>query len=118
MKDNNMIALAEIRNSYSLKKYGNLISEQIALLKYDDLCISIIEENEELKKQLSNSHQIKNQQKEFIEWLEGEKDRLAKECSHTYEDSLGRMLYVNEDIYNEVNKILSKYKGIIGVNGD
>lgn len=76
------------------------------------------QENEELKKQLSNSHQMKNQQKEFMEWLESEKDRLAKECSHTYEDSLGRMLYVNEDIYNEVNKILSKYKGIIGVNGD
>ena len=72
------------------------------------------QKNEELKKQLSNSHQIKNQQKEFIEWLESEKDRLAKECSHTYEDSLGRMLYVNEDIYNEVNKILSKYKEIIG----
>ncbi len=50
MNDNNMIALAEIRNSYSLKKYGNLTSEQIALLKYDDLCISIIEENEQLMK--------------------------------------------------------------------
>ena len=76
------------------------------------------QENRKLKQQISNSHQMKNQQKEFMEWLESEKDRLAKECSHTYEDSLGRMLYVNEDIYNEVNKILSKYKGIIGVNGD
>lgn len=26
--------------------------------------------NQELKEQLSNSHQIKNKQKEFIEWLE------------------------------------------------
>lgn len=78
MKDNNMIALAEIRNSYSLKKYGNLISEQIALLKYDDLCISIIEENEELKKQLSNSHQMENQQKEFIEWLERESKEVIR----------------------------------------
>lgn len=88
-----------------------------ALILYN-LIMNLQQENEELKKQLSNSHQMKNQQKEFIEWLESEKDRLAKECSHTYEDSLGRMLYVNEDIYNEVNKILSKYKGIIGVNGD
>ena len=56
----------------------------------------------------------KNQQKEFIEYLENEKNRLAKECSHTYEDSLGKLLYVNEDIFNEVNKILSKYKEIIG----
>ena len=54
------------------------------------------------------------QQKEFIEYLENEKNRLAKECSHTYEDSLGKLLYVNEDIFNEVNKILSKYKEIIG----
>ena len=56
----------------------------------------------------------KNQQKEFIEYLENEKNRLAKECSHTYEDSLGRLLYVNEDIFNEVNRILLKYKEIIG----
>lgn len=68
--------------------------------KIDDL----IYENQELK----------NQQKEFIEYLENEKNRLAKECSHTYEDSLGKLLYVNEDIFNEVNKILSKYKEIIG----
>ena len=27
-------------------------------------------ENQDLKKQLSNSHQMKNQQKEFIKWLE------------------------------------------------
>ena len=56
----------------------------------------------------------KNQQKEFIEYLENEKNRLAKECSHTYEDSLGKLLYVNEDIFNEVNRILLKYKEIIG----
>ena len=56
----------------------------------------------------------KNQQKEFIEYLENEKNRLAKECNYTYEDSLGKLLYVNEDIFNEVNRILSKYKEIIG----
>ena len=56
----------------------------------------------------------KNQQKEFIEYLENEKNRLAKECSHTYEDSLGKLLYVNENIFNEVNRILLKYKEIIG----
>lgn len=55
-----------------------------------------------------------SQQKEFIEYLENEKNRLAKECSYTYEGSLGRLLYVNEDIFNEVNRILSKYKEITG----
>lgn len=55
-----------------------------------------------------------SQQKEFIEYLENEKNRLAKECSYTYEGSLGKLLYVNEDIFNEVNRILLKYKEIIG----
>lgn len=64
----------------------------------------ILEENQELK----------NQQKEFIEYLENEKNRLAKECSYTYEGSLGKLLYVNEDIFNEVNRILLKYKEITG----
>ena len=70
----------------------------------DDIIASFKQENQKLKKQ----------QKEFIEYLENEKNRLAKECSYTYEGSLGKLLYVNEDIFNEVNKILSKYKEIIG----
>lgn len=56
----------------------------------------------------------KTQQKEFIEYLENEKDRLARECSQIYEDSLGKTRYVNEDIFDEVNDVLQKYKSIIG----
>ena len=56
----------------------------------------------------------KNQQKEFISYLENEKDRLARECSNIYEDTLGKTRFVNEDIFNEVDTILSKYKSIIG----
>lgn len=54
------------------------------------------------------------QQKEFIKYLENEKDRLVREISNLYEDSLGKTKLVNEDIFNEVDKILSKYKEIIG----
>lgn len=54
------------------------------------------------------------QQKEFIKYLEDEKDRLARECSNIYEDSLGHTRLVNEDKFNEVNDILQKYKSIIG----
>lgn len=54
------------------------------------------------------------QQKEFIKYLEDEKDRLARECSNIYEDSLGHTRLVNEDKFNEVNDILQKYKEIIG----
>ena len=56
----------------------------------------------------------KTQQKEFIKYLEDEKDRLARECSNIYEDSLGHTRLVNEDKFNEVNDILQKYKCIIG----
>ena len=56
----------------------------------------------------------KNQQKEFISYLEDEKNRLARECSHIYEDSLGHTRLVNEDIFDEANDILQKYKSIIG----
>lgn len=59
-----------------------------------------------------------NKQKEFIEYLENEKDRLSRECSQIYEDSLGKTKLVNEDIFNEVDTILSKYKEIIGVSND
>ena len=54
------------------------------------------------------------QQKEFIKYLEDEKDRLAREYSNIYEDSLGHTRLVNEDKFNEVNDILQKYRSIIG----
>lgn len=50
------------------------------------------------------------QQKEFIKYLEDEKDRLIKETSHYYIDSFDRQHSVNETIYDEVNNILQKYK--------
>lgn len=84
------------------------------------------QENQELKKQLEEykrlgfkhlndkCNKLENQQKVFIEYLESEIDRLARECSQIYEDSLGKTRLVNEDIFNEVDKILSKYKEILG----
>lgn len=45
------------------------------------------------------------QQKEFLNYLEDEKDRLARECSNIYEDSLGHTRLVNEDIFDEINDI-------------
>lgn len=92
----------------------------------------LIKENQELKKQLENNSKInvsdhkyastcedkviilETQQKEFIKYLEDEKDRLTRECSNIYEDSLGHTRLVNADIFDEVNEILQKYKSIIG----
>ena len=88
--------------------------------------VNLHQENQELNKQLSNSHQIKNKQKEFIDWLENE----IKGC-HNYSKyienklqelksrSAGKTYIANEIMKNEVakkcfTKILSKYKEIIG----
>lgn len=48
-------------------------------------------------------YSMKNQQKKFIEYLEDEKDRLARVCNN-----------ICEDKFDEVNDILQKYKAIIG----
>ena len=76
------------------------------------------QENEELKKQLSNSHQMKNQQKEFIEWLEKEIQR-----QEDYAVSLGLTIdygiaeYTSGKI-DALKESLSKYKEIIGVKDE
>lgn len=96
-------------------------------------------ENKELKKQLENCYcnrtdctgrikdskqydslvqRVENQQKKFIEYLENEKDRLIRECSHHYVDSFGIYRAVNEDMYDEVDKNLSRFKEIIGVSNE
>ena len=76
------------------------------------------QENKELKKQLSNSHQMENQQKEFIEWLEKEIQR-----QEDYAVSLG--LTIDYDIaeytsgkIDALKESLSKYKEIIGVKDE
>ena len=100
----------------------------------NSLVNSCQEEIRRLKKQLENKYsktgiltnevlyeentKLINQQKEFIEYLEDEKDRLARECSNIYEDSLGHTRLVNEDKFNEVNDILQKYRSIIGVSDE
>lgn len=84
------------------------------------------QENKKIKKQLENykklgfkylqdkNNNLEKQQKEFINYLEDEKDRLVRECSNVYEDSLGHTRLVNEDIFDEINDVLQKYKEIIG----
>ena len=90
--------------------------------KYNDM----FDENRMLKKQVEEykrlgfkhlndkCNKLENQQKEFINYLEDEKDRLARECSNIYEDSLGNTRLVNADKFDEVNDILQKYRSIIG----
>ena len=127
MSDKNMIVLAEIRNGYALNKYGNLTLEQNSLIKYDNLCLNLIKENQELKKQLEeldkklfltkNELDMRqksidnklNQQKEFIEYLEKTIEEL--ECEDVDDEEMKGYLIQRTDTFKE---ILSKYKEIIG----
>jgi len=72
------------------------------------------QERQEYRKLLDKHKQLENIIKELRSWLEEEKNRLARECSQIYEDSLGKTRLVNEDIFNEVNKILSKLNELEG----
>lgn len=101
---------------------------------YKDLSEQLEKYNQELKKENESLRQLQctflgtgckrkmeeyeSQQKEFIEWLEKEKDRLERKCSHIYEDGLGKVKLVSEDVHDEMSRILSKYKEIVGGNND
>ena len=93
-----------------LKSTNKVLSEELTkdkILKQDCLttCCGI---------PIGDIPKLITQQKEFISYLENEKNRLIHEVSHYYTDSFDRQHAVNEDIFNEVDKILSKYKEIIG----
>lgn len=90
----------------------------------------LLKENQELKKQLENykklgfkhlqdkNNNLETQQKDFIKYLELEKDCFVRRCSNVYEDGLGHTRLVNEDIFDEINDVLQKYKEIIGVSDE
>ena len=79
-----------------------------ALILYN-LIMNLQKENEELKKQLSNGHQIKNQQKEFIEWLEDYIDALIQQ-----KETVAELDVTEVHILMTLEEVLSKYKEIVG----
>lgn len=123
-------------NEKFIEIQGILTLSDISLkdcIKINNLIIELSKEIHQLKKQLEEINKIIEkcgfanieqvmlnycgllaQQQEFIKYLEDETDRLASEVSDTYEDDLGKTRFVNEDIFNEVDRNLQKYKEIIG----
>ena len=69
-----------------------------------------------IKKIQKENKRLNNIINELEKYIKTEKTRLASECSHTYEDSLGKTNYVNEDIFNELNKVLNKLNELKGDN--
>ena len=112
-----------IKENQELKqKYENAVADyETTMAEKEQLKKQLKDKTEDYKRMKNNFDskvdvltEIDTQQKEFIKYLEDEKDRLARECSNIYEDSLGHTRLVNEDKFNEVNDILQKYKSIIG----
>lgn len=118
-----------LKNKHHKKGFGGLLFIDLSMIKFSKLSSYIRQldkENEELKKQLENykklgfkhlqdkNNNLETQQKDFIKYLELEKDCFVRRCSNVYEDGLGRTRLVNEDIFNEIDNILQKYREIIG----
>lgn len=90
--------------------------------QYNDL----VEEKENLQEQLSNSHQINAQQKEFIEWLEerikATEDKLTKYNELVIQgketDTEYYLSIIDERELDTYEKVLSKYKELIGGSND
>ena len=124
-KSNYQFELSEERAECIANKFNSLVIDLYQnqwLGRIQDL----EQENQELKKQLSNSHQIEVQQKEFIKWLEKEikttQDRLNKyneKVKNREETDIEYYLsIIDERIFDIYGKILSKYKEIIGVKDE
>ena len=86
-------------NSYTSFKNGSFIYD---LGKYQgNLLINYIE-------------QLQNNWNKLNKFVEEEKNRLAIQVSNTYEDSLGKRRFVNEDIFNELTKVSEKMQELQG----
>ena len=85
--------------------------------KYEDTkdynVFDLIRENQELKKQLSNSHQINAQQKEFIEYLEKEIKETETTIEMLCDTNSCRIPYL-QNKNRLLKEILLNYKEIIG----
>ena len=97
----------KIRKSIECPQFGNSSYGEWGALR--------IEQRRNIKRLLDELDSADNyivkmykEKQELIRFLKEEQNRLARECSQIYEDSSGKTRLVNEDIYNEVSKILSK----------
>lgn len=96
-----------------LKKQLDTSNELVAQSVQTEM--KLRDENNRLRKEYQETYkdvrieikEYKSQQKEFIKYLENEKDRLAREHSN-----------ICKDKFDEVDDILQKYKEIIGAEDD
>ena len=87
-------------------------------IKYAKDIVAKDKEIERLSKEVDMWNKKYNEQFDIInkleKYLEEEKDKLARETSTIYEDSLGETRLINEDIFNEIITIQDKIKALKG----
>lgn len=74
----------------------------LEIVDFGKLDVIEYKEYQKLDKEIERLNKVIKKLEKDIEKI---KKELLKGCSHTYEDSLGKTRYVNEDIYNELSKI-------------
>ena len=67
---------------------------------------------EELNEVVDYISYLQNNWNELNKFIEEEKNRLATQVSNTYKDSLDKIHFVNEDIFNELTKVSGKMQEI------
>ena len=70
-----------------------------------------------VKDLIKENQELKNQQKEFIEWLESEIERIPTLTTFFYNRE-GHYVSETEVMLKEVNKVYKKYREIIGVKDE
>lgn len=107
------------------KQIGEFIT--IEDKKYHLCCIEELQENYKAvlkqrddtnKSAVETIEKYQHNWNELKKYIEKEKDRVVKGTSHTYEDSLGKINYVNEDIYIKLVKVLNKMYELEGGNNE
>ena len=63
-----------------------------------------------IEKQVKRIYELEWEKEKLKKWLEERKYILAKSVSHIYEDSLGHSKFVNEEIFEELTRVLDKIK--------
>ena len=95
MNEEEIEKIIEMTISKSNKEYRSL-KEQFEELREDYIELARIEE------------QLQNNWNELKKFIEEEKNRLATQVGNIYEDSLDKIHFVNEDIFNELTKVSNK----------
>ena len=98
--------------SYTFERYVEEVNHFIDRLLEDTKEINVL--RSDIKEQDKEIERLNNIINELEKHLEEEQDRLARETSHIYEDSLGKTRLVNENIYEEVQKIKDKLQELKG----